>query len=80
VRLIILALGLALTDLLGTHVDPPCVGCPESPGLPLGPIALQVALAIITVGATITTIQRILHVRAQAKRQTTSDTSTSPQS
>ena len=31
--------------------------------------ALEFALAIIAIGATITTIQRILHVRSQAKQQ-----------
>lgn len=34
--------------------------------------ALEATLAIITIGATLTVIQRILHVRAQAKRETTS--------
>ena len=34
--------------------------------------ALEPTLAIITIGATLTVIQRILHVRAQAKRETTS--------
>lgn len=33
--------------------------------------ALEATLAIITIGATLTVIQRILHVRAQAKRETT---------
>jgi phosphatidylglycerophosphate synthase len=34
--------------------------------------ALEATLAIITIGATLTVIQRILHVRAQATRETTS--------
>lgn len=34
--------------------------------------ALEATLAIITIGATLTVIQRILHVRAQAKRESTS--------
>ena len=33
--------------------------------------ALEFALAIISIGATITVIQRILHVRGQAKQQST---------
>ena len=34
--------------------------------------AIEFALVVITIGSTITTIQRILHVRAQAKRETSS--------
>jgi CDP-diacylglycerol---glycerol-3-phosphate 3-phosphatidyltransferase len=52
VRLVILSLGLILTD--GPNIK-----------------AIEFALAIIAVGATITTIQRILHVRAQANREAT---------
>ncbi|MEX1171095.1 MAG: CDP-alcohol phosphatidyltransferase family protein [Chloroflexota bacterium] len=52
VRLVILSVGLVLTD---------------APNIK----ALEFALGIIAVGATITVIQRILHVRAQAKRQST---------
>ena len=55
VRLVILSIGLILTD---------------GPGIK----AIEFALAIIAVGATITVIQRILHVRAQA-----STTSIDPQ-
>jgi len=47
VRLVILSLGLILTD--GPDIK-----------------AIEFALAIIAIGATITVIQRILHVRAQA--------------
>jgi phosphatidylglycerophosphate synthase len=50
VRLVILAVGLVLTD--GPNIK-----------------AIEFALAIIAIGATITTIQRILHVRAQANRE-----------
>jgi phosphatidylglycerophosphate synthase len=52
VRLVILALGLILTD--GPDIK-----------------AIEFALAIIAIGSTITTIQRILHVRAQANREAT---------
>jgi hypothetical protein len=34
--------------------------------------ALEATLAIISIGATLTVIQRILHVRAQAKRESSS--------
>lgn len=53
VRLVILSLGLILTD--GPNIK-----------------AIEFALAIIAIGSTITTIQRILHVRAQANREATS--------
>lgn len=52
VRLVILVLGLILTD--GPNIK-----------------AIEFALAIIAIGSTITTIQRILHVRAQANREAT---------
>ena len=48
IRLVILSIGLILTD---------------APGI----MALELALGIIAVGGTLTVIQRILHVRAQAK-------------
>ncbi len=48
IRLVILSIGLVLTD---------------APGIK----ALEIALGIIAVGGTLTVIQRILHVRAQAK-------------
>lgn len=78
VRLVILSLGLILSGIAGVYA----VG---DFGMPIGWMSdggafLALALAIITIGATITTVQRILHVRAQAKRQATSDTSTSAQS
>ena len=38
---------------------------------PIGASALFVALGIITVGSILTTVQRILHVRQQAKHQST---------
>lgn len=53
VRLVILSLGLILTD---------------APNIK----ALEFTLVIIAVGSTITTIQRILHVRNQARQQTSS--------
>jgi phosphatidylglycerophosphate synthase len=59
VRLIILSIGLILTD--GPNIK-----------------AIEFALAIIAVGATITVIQRILHVRGQQDHQTTTTTNQSP--
>ena len=37
--------------------------------MPVGVLVLFIALGIITIGSTITVIQRILHVRHQAKQQ-----------
>lgn len=70
VRIVIVAVGLVLTGLLGgfdwicdTGFYPPC-GADDRGG---STIALGSALGLITILATITTIQRILHVRAQAR-------------
>ena len=78
VRLAILAAGLVITGLIGAFtVPPPCLE--TSPGvqqciyalyssLPLtGSTVLATALGLITVLATLTTIQRMFHVRAQSK-------------
>lgn len=81
VRLVILSAGLILAGIFGTlRDDTSCAGCAGGGAFLPGVWILFIALWMITIGATITTIQRIVHVRAQAKRQTTSDTSTSPQS
>jgi hypothetical protein len=45
-----------------------------------GVLVLFIALGIIAIGATITVIQRILHVRAQAKRQSTTRDAGTPAS
>jgi phosphatidylglycerophosphate synthase len=69
VRLVVLSLGLVLAGLLGNLPDtsscPTCAG-----GASIGPggLALLLALGIITLGSIVTVIQRILHVRRQAKR------------
>jgi phosphatidylglycerophosphate synthase len=68
IRLVILSAGLILAGLLGG------VGWyPETAGqiriddpLRLGSYALLLSLAVIAIGATITVIQRIIHVRHQA--------------
>jgi phosphatidylglycerophosphate synthase len=73
-RLVILSLGLIVAGLVGgvgwypvpageMRIDDP---------LRAGSIPLLMALGGITVGATITTIQRILHVRSQARQQASS--------
>jgi CDP-diacylglycerol--glycerol-3-phosphate 3-phosphatidyltransferase len=73
VRLVILSLGLIVAGLLGTTVEVSEVELTlaGSAALPPGIVALEIALAIITIGSTITVIQRILHVRSQAKQQST---------
>lgn len=60
VRLVVLTLGLCAAGLAG--------GAAAALDAP-GSAVLAGALAIITLGATITVIQRVLHVRAQASRE-----------
>ena len=70
VRLVVLSLGLVLAGLLGTQ---PMTGGGEGAGgaaVAPGTLSLFIALGIITLGATITVIQRILHVRSQATHHT----------
>jgi phosphatidylglycerophosphate synthase len=74
-RLVILSLGLIVAGLAGG------VGWYPVPAAPLtddplraGSIPLLIALGVIAIGATITTIQRILHVRSQARQQASSHT------
>ena len=75
VRLIILSVGLIVGGLLGTA---PYLVDGESgargAAFPVGAYVIFLALGIITVGSTITVIQRILHVRNQAKSATTHTT------
>jgi phosphatidylglycerophosphate synthase len=71
VRLVVLTMGLVFGGLFGTTMVEPGGGLAGGAALPLGILIIEVALAIIAVGATITVIQRILHVRSQAKHQTT---------
>ena len=71
VRLVILSVGLILAGFLGTGPVGPCSDCVRTSTYPLGVFALFGALAIITIGSVFTTIQRILHVRNQAKQLTT---------
>ena len=65
VRVAILSLGLIVAGLLpGFPVDTDGAG---GAAYPLSGLALDISLGLIAILATITTIQRILHVRAQAK-------------
>lgn len=84
VRLIVLTMGLVLGGLAGT-AGPLAVG--DGAGgaaLPFGIVIIEIALAIIALGATITVLQRILHVRRQAAGAaartptTTTPTTTTP--
>ena len=72
VRLVVLTAGLIGAALLGGVMPVEMLG--ENLGLGVsvdatGSFFLLLALAVITIGATITTIQRILHVRNQARQQ-----------
>jgi phosphatidylglycerophosphate synthase len=78
VRLVVLSLGLFASGLLGAYPGQ-ALDCQTSGLLPIdcGPFAsgigaLFIALGIIAIGATITTIQRIVHVRNQARQQASS--------
>ena len=65
VRTAILGLGLAVTGLLpGFPVD---TDVPGGRAYPLSAITLDITLGLIAILAIITSIQRILHVRAQSK-------------
>jgi phosphatidylglycerophosphate synthase len=73
VRIIILAVGLLLTGLAG-GLAASVAGCPTGSTCydvavvgTAGDSVLAVTLGLIAILATITTIQRILHVRAQAR-------------
>jgi CDP-diacylglycerol--glycerol-3-phosphate 3-phosphatidyltransferase len=72
VRIAILALGMVVAGLVGPVVD--CFadqeslrGCLWATSRGEGATALAVTLGLITILATITTVQRILHVRAQSR-------------
>jgi phosphatidylglycerophosphate synthase len=73
VRLVILSLGLILAPTPIHEAVPSNAACAGACDFPQGG-SLGVALAIIAIGATITVIQRILHVRSQAKSAATTST------
>jgi phosphatidylglycerophosphate synthase len=65
VRIVILSAGLIAAGLLpGLPTD---TDLPGALAYPLNALALEAALGLIAILATITTIQRILHVRANAR-------------
>lgn len=64
VRIAILGIGLIVAGLLPGF--PPDMDQPGAMAYPLSALALEASLGLIAVLATITTIQRILHVRKQA--------------
>jgi CDP-diacylglycerol--glycerol-3-phosphate 3-phosphatidyltransferase len=67
VRIAILSVGLILAGLLPGF--PEDMDLPGTMAYPFSAIALEVALGLIAILATITTIQRILHVRRQLDTQ-----------
>lgn len=77
VRLVILSLGLVAAGAFGAPIlqPAPSATCIES-CIQTGGLILLGALAVITLGSTLTVIQRILHVRSQAKSATTPVTTT----
>ncbi|HYN70137.1 MAG TPA: CDP-alcohol phosphatidyltransferase family protein [Candidatus Eisenbacteria bacterium] len=66
VRLVILAVGLVAGGIIGTTIETSCATCAGGAALPMGILVIQYALGLIALGGTITVIQRVLHVRAQA--------------
>ncbi|HSO30464.1 MAG TPA: CDP-alcohol phosphatidyltransferase family protein [Candidatus Sulfomarinibacteraceae bacterium] len=65
IRIAILTIGLIAAGLLPGFPDETAL--PGGMAYPLSALALEATLALIAILATITTIQRILHVRAQAR-------------
>ena len=65
VRIAILTIGLIAAGLLPGFAED--VDLPGAMAYPLSALALEAALGLITILATTTTIQRILHVRALAR-------------
>ena len=69
VRIVVLSAGLVLGGILGTTpTAAECATCAGGAAVPLGVTVLLIALGVIAVGATLTVIQRILHVRSQARQ------------
>lgn len=68
VRIVVLSAGLVLAGILDATADTSCATCAGGAAVPLGVTVLLIALGVIAVGATLTVIQRILHVRSQARQ------------
>ena len=62
VRLVVLTVGLFLAGILGTNSGSATGAGAGGSAFPPGALALEIALSVIAVGATITAIQRIRHV------------------
>jgi phosphatidylglycerophosphate synthase len=76
IRLVILTGGLILTGLSGGVSWPELVGMPDFPSpqdAPGGQLPLMVSLGLITILATITVIQRVIHVINQYRQQENSN-------
>jgi len=73
VRMVILVLGVLAAGVLGGFKTIYCIVGPCPPLLTTGGQVLSVALGLITLLATITTIQRIYHVYRQSKTQEVND-------
>lgn len=76
IRLLVLSIGLILTGIEGTANPLLTRSTVNVAGIDLalpwaGERWLALALVIIAIGATITVVQRILHVRSQARHQST---------
>ncbi len=71
IRLVILCGGLVLGGLIGADLVVPEGGFQGAGGaaLPPGMLVIEAALAIIAIGATVTLVQRVLHVRVQASTE-----------
>jgi CDP-diacylglycerol---glycerol-3-phosphate 3-phosphatidyltransferase len=73
VRIMVLAIGLAIVSIAGPVVDCSSVapdqlrGCVHVTGAGEGATAMSLTLGLITILATLTAFQRILHVRAQSR-------------
>ena len=79
VRLVVLTMGLVLGGLVDAAGVGPATSGAGGAAIPFGITIIEIALAIIAVGATITVIQRILHVRRQgAPASIATTTITSP--
>ena len=70
IRLVVLCAGLIVAGLLGTNPDnASCSNCAGALAFPPGAYVLFLALSVITAGSILTVIQRVLHVRREARRQ-----------
>jgi phosphatidylglycerophosphate synthase len=67
VRIVALTLGLIGAGSLGGADTGSCATCAGGATIALGIVVLEAALGLIVIGATVTAIQRILVVHAQAK-------------